>query len=754
MQKIIRIARLELSVLFYSPIAWIIMAIIFVQCGLNYTDTLYAQETQQQLERPLVVVTRVLFAGEKGMLSALIEYLYLYIPLLTMSIFSREYTSGSIKLLQSSPVTATQIVLGKYLSIVVYAALVVGLLSLYAFSAYFSVEHMDLKFVFFGLFGLFLLICAYAAIGLFMSSLTAYQIVAAISTLALLAFLNYAQVLGAGYDGLREITHWLSIGGRAEEIVNGLLTSRDVLYYLLIIVFFLGITILRIVQERAGTKLHIKFLQYAGLAAVLLAVGYTSSLPTFNFYYDTTQIKDRTISKRGQEIASKITEPIKMVSFINVLDHKAAFGAPANRMADISRFESYNRFIPQLEMEYIAYYDSIPHLRLDSNETFFSKAQKSADALGFNFKKLLSPEQMKVYPEVSEESNSFVRYIEYNGKRTALRMYDDMIQYPGESEISAALLRLIDGPAVLGLLTGQGERTIDTYVDSDYSIYLNGRPVRGSVMNQGFVVEKVKTDNLSAFKGAGLIIADPKQAFNEAELTAIYRYIDNGGNLFLLADPSNSKFLQPIAEKLGLRFTAGILLQESENFDADLIQLHFTPASAEAGYKFYDGAVVVMNRAVGLEQTGTAPSFKSTVILATDKNNTWNKTEAFDLAKEKVKFNPNKDAYVALPTAIKMERSIHGRTQKIMVTGDADFMSNSEVNRFNINTVNTSFATRTFKWFTDGKYPVSGPKDKAPDVHIKVDRSNINWQKVVLLLIIPVLIGVTSFLVLRNRKRK
>lgn len=755
MQKIIRIARLELSVLFYSPIAWIIMVIIFLQGGLNYTDGLYFQETQQQLERPLTVVTRVLFAGDKGMLSALLEYLYLYIPLLTMSIFSREYTSGSIKLLQSSPVTTAQVVLGKYLSIVVYAAIVVGLLGLYAVSAYYSVEHMDFKFVAFGLLGLFLLICTYSAIGLFMSSLTSYQIVAAISTLALLAFLNYAKVLGANYDGIREIADWLSIGGRAEEIVNGLFTSRELIYFLLIISFFLGITILRLVQERAGTGLPMKSLQYLSLFIVLLTIGYVSSLPSFIYYYDTTQIKDRTLSPKGQEIAARITEPIEMVSFVNVLDQKAAYGAPANRMNDISRFESYNRFIPHLKMTYIAYYDSISYLRLDSNETLASKAQKSAEALAFNFKKLLTPEQMKKdYPEVSGEMNSFVRYIHYNGNKEPLRMFDDMIQYPSEGEISAALLRLLDGPAKVGLLAGHGERNVESYMDADYSIYLQGKSVRGSIMNQGFEVNKISVDALDNFIGAGLIIADPKEPYSPEELVKIFKYIDNGNNVFIMADPSSSKYLNPIVEYLGLKYMEGTLMQESEDFDADLLKVYFTPEAHEDGFKYYDGAVVVMKNTVGIERLANVNKFKSTIILATDKSNTWNRLTPFDLATEKIKYNPTRDKLIEVPTAIKLQRSIAGKTQKIMVTGDADFMSNAEVTRFNINTVNTLFSTRVFKWFSDGKYPVSSPKDKAPDVKINVNRANINNQKLIFLLIIPAFIAFAATYVLRRRKNK
>lgn len=753
MQKIIKIARLELSVLFFSPIAWIVMVIIFLQCGLNYTGILYDQETQQQLERPLTVVTRVLFAGDKGMLSALIQYLYLYIPLLTMGIFSREYTSGSIKLLQSSPVTVTQIVIGKYLSIVVYAALVTLALCAYVISAYISVEHMDVQFVLFGLFGLFLLICAYAAIGLFMSSLTAYQVVAAISTLALLALLNYAPALGAGFDGLREITHWLSIGGRAEEIVNGLLTSRELIYFVLVIGFFLTVTVMHMEHRRSATIWWKGWLRYIGLTIVLVTIGYASSLPAFNFYYDTTQIHDRTLSPTGQEISKRMTGPITMTSYVNVLDGKAAFGAPQNRISDISRFEKHSRFIPQLKMEYVTYYDSIPYLRLDSGETMVDKAKKSAEALGFDFKKLKTPEEMKAFPQIAAEGNVFVRFINYEGTETALRMYDDIIQYPGEGEVSAALMRILEGPAKVGVLTGRDERGFQKASDTDYRVFLNGHTVRNSIMNQGFDVSEVSLDTLPLFEGACLIVADPQQAYSAEQLDALFRYIDRGGNLFLLTDPASAVYLTPIAEKLGLSFRGGTLLQESEDFDADLLKLHFTDVARERGFSFYDGAKVVMNGAVGIDIVDSS-QFSMSTLLTTDPTNTWNKIGTFDLAKEKVAYDSTKDSYIQIATAVQLERKHGNRIQKIMVTGDADFMSNAEINRFNITNVNASFATRIFKWLSDGKYPVSGPREKAPDVVIEVDRKHINNQKIVLLGVVPLLIGMTAVYILRRRKRK
>src|SRR5690606_22519098 len=160
MKKIFKIARLELNILFYSPIAWLLLIIFGVQAGLTFTEILYNQETNQQLERSIRVLSKILFAGETGLFKSVQDTLYLYIPLLTMGLLARETSSGSIKLLLSSPVRISEIVFGKYLSIVIYSFLLMLVLSLYVIAAELSVETLDLNFVLGGLFGLFFLACA------------------------------------------------------------------------------------------------------------------------------------------------------------------------------------------------------------------------------------------------------------------------------------------------------------------------------------------------------------------------------------------------------------------------------------------------------------------------------------------------------------------------------------------------------------------------------------------------------------------
>lgn len=178
------------------------------------------------------------FGGPDGFFASLQNKLYLYIPLLTMGLMSRELSSGSIKLLQSSPITNSQIVLGKFLAMVVYGFLLMILTLIVIVVSFYSIEYIDVKYLLGGVFGLFILICAYASIGLLMSSLTSYQVVAAISTLAVLATLSYIGTVGQSIEWVRDITYWISIEGRADNFLNGLISSKDVIYFILVIVLF------------------------------------------------------------------------------------------------------------------------------------------------------------------------------------------------------------------------------------------------------------------------------------------------------------------------------------------------------------------------------------------------------------------------------------------------------------------------------------------------------------------------------------
>ena len=101
------IAKTELQTLFYSPIAWLVLVIIAIQTGMTFTDNFGSIVESQASGYSNTGISLRLF-GPQGLLFMLQNNLYLYIPLLTMGLISRELSSGSIKLLYSAPVNNAQ----------------------------------------------------------------------------------------------------------------------------------------------------------------------------------------------------------------------------------------------------------------------------------------------------------------------------------------------------------------------------------------------------------------------------------------------------------------------------------------------------------------------------------------------------------------------------------------------------------------------------------------------------------------------
>ena len=96
MRKIFKIALTELCTLFYSPIAWLVLIIFTVQACMTYFRLVDIM-LMQQFNKPLwYSIAKEMYTGNMGLFPNMLVHLYLYIPLLTMGLMSREYSSGSI----------------------------------------------------------------------------------------------------------------------------------------------------------------------------------------------------------------------------------------------------------------------------------------------------------------------------------------------------------------------------------------------------------------------------------------------------------------------------------------------------------------------------------------------------------------------------------------------------------------------------------------------------------------------------------
>jgi len=357
MRKIVRIARFELCALFYSPVAWIVLIVFSIQSGLGFTRWFQIYGRAQRMGQQLDTMTAHIFSGKYSFYGGVKDTLYLYIPLLTMGLMSREISSGSIKLLLSSPIKVRDIVLGKYLAMMAYCLILILILALFALVAGYSMHAMDWGLVICGMIGLYLLICTYSAIGLYMSSLTAYQVVAAISTLAVLALLNFIGDLFQTYDAVRHITYFLSISGRAERFTNGLISTEDVVYFGIIILLFLFLTGMKLQAGRESKSGAVKSGRYTLLFGLLFLAGYLSSRPGLIGYLDMTATKTQTLTKAAREVIEKMDKPLRITTYVNLLAEKYYLARPEGNSMDEARFDEYRRYIPGLQMDYVYYYD-------------------------------------------------------------------------------------------------------------------------------------------------------------------------------------------------------------------------------------------------------------------------------------------------------------------------------------------------------------------------------------------------------------
>ncbi|EDM36011.1 hypothetical protein PBAL39_23427 [Pedobacter sp. BAL39] len=730
MKTIFKIAKTELQVLFYAPVAWLILIIFTFQLGMMFTGNFeFLVKINLTMKQPLRDVTMNAFASAfAGLFVKVQSYLYLYIPLLTMSIMSRELGSGSIKLLYSSPISNRQIILGKYVALMAFGLVMIGILSVFCLFTAFTVVNADIPYMLTGLLGLYLLLCAYAAIGLFMSSLTTYNVVAALGTLCIFGLLAYVKGVGQDMEFVRDITYWLAITGRSGTFVAGMITSEDVLYFLIVIALFLGFTIIKLHSGRQKNTWTAVTGRYASVFIVAMLLGYLSSKPALKFYYDATRSKVNTLTKSSQDIMAKLDGGFTITTYSNMLDPTAYTALPMNYKNDVNSFEQYIRFKPEIKMVYKYYSEPTENPMLDRMYPKLSP-QKRLDTLmklnDWNFK--VSPySEIKKEIDLKDEGYRFVRVLEReNGQKTFLRIYDDMRRLPSEAEISAAIKRLVMKLPVVGFLKGHGERDSNGEADRGYKTISRLKTFRYSLINQGFDFEEVTLAQPVPETIKILVVAEPKDAYTAAEQANLNQYIARGGNLVIAGEPGRQEQMNAITASLGVKFMPGRLVKPAVKFQSDLMLMKPTKEGRAFSYHLADmikmGGVLTMPSASGLEYTKDK-GFNILPLFSSDSTGSWNELETTNFVDDSVRVNPTAgEVEKAYPTVLALSRKVNGKEQKILVTGDADWLSNGELGmqRNDVQASNYSLIVSSFYWLSDGEVPIDMRRDEPTDNALK-----------------------------------
>jgi ABC-2 type transport system permease protein len=240
------IARAELRRIFLSPLAWAVLAVVQVLLGFVFVNVLFDYLNNPSWGEQFGVADVV--AGQVFGFGTIL--ILLIMPLMTMRLFAEERKSGTLTLLLAAPVSLPAIVLGKFLGILGFIAVLLGLTALMPLSLLPATD-LDLGRIAAGLLGLLLMMMAFASAGLFVSSLTREPTIAAVGSFGLLLLVWLINILSYN-DAIPfgEVFRYLSLIDHYESLRRGVFDSADVAYYLLFTALFLGLTVQRLDLER------------------------------------------------------------------------------------------------------------------------------------------------------------------------------------------------------------------------------------------------------------------------------------------------------------------------------------------------------------------------------------------------------------------------------------------------------------------------------------------------------------------------
>ncbi|WP_020611041.1 ABC transporter permease subunit [Sediminispirochaeta bajacaliforniensis] len=229
----ISMTKRELYSLFGGPIAYIVIALFLLFSGMLFFPTFFIYDQAEM--RGFFQLLPILFS--------------FFVPAITMRSFAEERSKGTFEALVSFPVSSGKIVLSKFFAAVIFIAVMLAPTLLYVVLIS-LVGDPDPGPIIGGYVGALLLGAAYAAVGLFASSMTSNQIVAFIVTAAIaLLFTFFDQMLVLVPAALVNILEFLGTQYHFKTISRGLLDSRSLIYLISLTAVFLLFTV-KAVKER------------------------------------------------------------------------------------------------------------------------------------------------------------------------------------------------------------------------------------------------------------------------------------------------------------------------------------------------------------------------------------------------------------------------------------------------------------------------------------------------------------------------
>lgn len=341
------------------------------------------------------------------------------------------------------------------------------------------------------------------------------------------------------------------------------------------------------------------------------------------------------------------------------------------------------------------------------------------------------------------QQDAITRYgqiiIKYEGRT-------ESISSLSEQAITSALLRLgRTGDTKLVFLRGHGERDPGDTSNTGYNKFSTQLNNKGIVIKTNNLVESGIEDDATL-----LVIATPKNPLLPGELDHIKNYLESGKNLLLMMDPGKMQNLDEITRLLDIEFQNGMIVDNNINLRETLGIQH--PAVIPV-LEYYSHAITKnldyntifpMSRGIKVLNSG---QWKSSII-AQSLPQSW--SEASDLNKGIVFDTTSGDIAGPIPIVIALERTIDKKNQRIIVTGDGDFLANNYIGVG----VNLKLGINIINWLSQDDELISIDPKGSTDTQLKLTDTTILLIGFGFLIVLPAGLTATGFIIWFKRRRQ
>lgn len=391
---------------------------------------------------------------------------------------------------------------------------------------------------------------------------------------------------------------------------------------------------------RASAKLRLQLLVQNGLFVVLLAVLVMLLAFFANQYrveHDITQNRRSTLTQPAREALTKLSGPVRITAYATRQDPR---GDVRKSISDFLR--PYQRVKPDITMTFV-----------DPREE----------------PKLAQADGVRVNGEL---------VLEYNQKK------EHLTQYSEQSFVNALTRLARAGERLVMALDGHGERRLDGIANHDLGEFgkqLAAKGLQTNSLNLAIAPEVPAN-------AAMLLVATPQVDLQPAEVQKIRQHLQQGGNLLWLIDQEPLRGLQPIAELLGITLGPGTVV------DPDATRFNASPAMAI-------GAAYARHAITDNFRLNTVFPFARQIGVSDNKD--WSASRLVEVAPrgwlemgkldDKIEFDKTRDVPGPITIAVALERTVENRTQRVVVIGSGNFLSNTFLGNggnldFGVNVVN------------------------------------------------------------------